>query len=40
LTDALRQFGKAARAQQLYSKNNPMHARAMDAARKRSRALD
>jgi hypothetical protein len=33
VTDALRQFGKAARAQQLYSTNNPMHARAMDAAR-------
>lgn len=33
VTDALRQFGKAARAQQLYSANNPMHARAMDTAR-------
>ena len=39
VTDALRQFGKAARAQQLYSKNNPMHARAMDAAREAFRAL-
>ena len=33
VTDALRQFGKAARAQQLYSANNPMHTRAMDTAR-------
>lgn len=33
VTDALRQFGKAARAQQLYMANNPMHLRAMDAVR-------
>jgi HEAT repeat protein len=33
VTNALRQFGKAARAQQLYSSNNPMHARAMQAVR-------
>jgi hypothetical protein len=33
VTDALRQFGKAARAQQLYMTNNPMHARAMDTVR-------
>jgi len=39
VTDALRQFGKAARAQQLYSANNPMHARAMDAAREAFGAL-
>jgi hypothetical protein len=29
--DVLRQFGKAARAQQLYAPNNPMHAKAMQA---------
>jgi hypothetical protein len=33
VTDAMRQFGKAARAQQLYMANNPMHARAMDSVR-------
>jgi len=31
VTDVLRQVGKAARAQQLYASNNPMHARAMKA---------
>jgi len=31
--DTMRQFGKAARAQQLYMANNPMHLRAMDAVR-------
>lgn len=39
VTDALRQFGKAARAQQLYASNNPMHARAMQAVRDSFRAL-
>ncbi len=39
VTDALRHFGKAARAQQLYSANNPMHTRAMDAAREAFGAL-
>ena len=33
VTDALRQFGRATRAQQLYMTNNPMHARAMDTVR-------
>lgn len=33
VTDALRLFGKAARAHQLYLANNPMHLRAMDAVR-------
>lgn len=33
VTDALRLFAKAARAQQMYLPNNPMHARAMDAVR-------
>lgn len=33
VTDALRQFGKAARTHQLYLPNNPMHSRAMDASR-------
>ncbi len=33
VADALRLFAKAARAQQLYLPNNPMHARAMDAVR-------
>ena len=37
--DTLRQFGKAARAQQLYMANNPMHLRAMDAVRESFRAL-
>lgn len=37
--DALRQFGKAARAQQLYMANNPMHLRAMDSVRESFRAL-
>jgi hypothetical protein len=37
--DALRQFGRAARAQQLYLPNNPMHARAMDAVRESFRTL-
>ena len=37
--DALRQFGKAARAQQLYMANNPMHVRAMDAVRESFLAL-
>ena len=32
-TDAMRQFGKAARAQQLYLANNPVHARAMETVR-------
>jgi HEAT repeats len=39
VTDTLRQFGKAARAQQLYMANNPMHVRAMDAVRDSFRAL-
>ncbi|HEY4953852.1 MAG TPA: HEAT repeat domain-containing protein [Gemmatimonadaceae bacterium] len=39
VADALRQFGKAARAQQLYMANNPMHLRAMDAVRDSFRAL-
>ncbi len=33
VADALRQFAKAARAQQLYLPNNPMHVRAMDSVR-------
>src|SRR5687768_17240246 len=33
VTDAMRAFAKAARAHQLYLPNNPMHARALDAAR-------
>ena len=33
VADAMRQFGKAARAHQLYMANNPMHARAMDSVR-------
>jgi HEAT repeat protein len=33
VVDTLRQFEKAARAQQLYLANNPMHHRAMDAVR-------
>lgn len=32
-SETLRAFGKAARAHQLYLPNNPMHARALDAAR-------
>lgn len=39
VSDALRQFGKAARAQQLYASNNPMHARAMQAVHDAFRAL-
>jgi len=39
VVDALRQFGKAARAQQLYMANNPMHLRAMDAVRESFLAL-
>nr|MDP9179492.1 hypothetical protein [Gemmatimonadota bacterium] len=39
VTDVLRQFGKAARAQQLYASNNPMHARAMNAVRESFKAL-
>jgi hypothetical protein len=39
VTDALRQFGKAARAQQLYLPNNPMHARAMQSVRDAFHAL-
>ena len=39
VTDALRLFGKAARAQQLYLPNNPMHARAMQSVRDAFRAL-
>ena len=37
--DTLRQFGKAARAQQLYMANNPMHSRAMDSVRDSFRSL-
>lgn len=37
--DALRQFGKAARAQQLYMSNNPMHVRAMESVREAFKAL-
>jgi hypothetical protein len=33
VTDLVRQFGKAVRAHQLYLPNNPMHARALDAAK-------
>lgn len=33
VSEVLRSFGKAARAHQLYLPNNPMHARAMDAAK-------
>ena len=33
VTDLVRQFGKAVRAHQLYLPNNPMHARAIDAAK-------
>ena len=33
VTEAMRQFGKAARAQQLYLANNPMHARAIESVR-------
>lgn len=33
VTDAMRAFAKAVRAHQLYLPNNPMHARALDAAR-------
>jgi hypothetical protein len=39
VTDALRQFGKAARAQQLYLPNNPMHVRAMETVRDAFRNL-
>jgi HEAT repeat protein len=39
VSDALRQFGKAARAQQLYLSNNPMHARAMETVREAFSAL-
>ncbi|HYN81057.1 MAG TPA: HEAT repeat domain-containing protein [Gemmatimonadaceae bacterium] len=39
VTDVLRQFGKAARAQQLYASNNPMHARAMTSVRESLKAL-
>jgi hypothetical protein len=39
VTDVLRQFGKAARAQQLYASNNPMHARAMLAVHEAFQAL-
>lgn len=39
VTDVLRQFAKAARAQQLYMSNNPMHLRAMDAVRDSFRLL-
>jgi hypothetical protein len=33
VSEVLRMFGKAARAHQLYLPNNPMHARAIDAAK-------
>jgi len=39
VTDVLRQVGKAARAQQLYASNNPMHARAMNAVGEAFKAL-
>lgn len=39
VTDVLRQFGKAARARQLYAPNNPMHARAMKAVAESFKAL-
>ena len=39
VTDVLRHFGKAARAQQLYASNNPMHARAMNAVTEAFKSL-
>ncbi len=39
VTDVLRQVGKAARAQQLYASNNPMHTRAMKAVGESFRSL-
>jgi hypothetical protein len=39
VTDAMRQFGRAARAQQLYMDNNPMHLRAMEMVRNAFAAL-
>lgn len=39
VVDLLRTLGKAVRAHQLYLSNNPMHARAIDAARMSFRAL-
>jgi hypothetical protein len=39
VVDAMRQFGRAARARQLYMDNNPMHMRAMDLVHDAFRAL-